>query len=119
QGSPVLGDALHDRLAARWIRRHLPTGAVFHGAVNSCRDSLRAAKERGATAVLEVTAPPWREALLAEEALHFGLPPRPAEPAQRMQEELALADRIVVQAPQVLDFLASRGVPSGKLVLLP
>ncbi|SMF63131.1 Glycosyl transferases group 1 [Tistlia consotensis] len=119
QGSPLLGDALHDRLAARWLARHLPAGALFHGAVNSCRDSLAVARKRGAATLLEVTAPPWREALLAAEAERLGQPARPAEPSSRMRAELELADRIVVQAPQVVEFLAAHGVPRGRMVLLP
>lgn len=113
------GNALHDRLAARWIRRHLPPGSVFHGAIESCLHSLRAAKARGATTLLEITLPPWKEEILSAEARRLGEPAGPDRPPRRLVEEVALADRLMVQSPFVANFLIAHGVAPGRIVLLP
>lgn len=113
------GNAAHDRLAARWIRRHLPAGSVFHGAIESCLHSLRAAKAQGATTLLEITLPPWKEEILAAEAGRLGVPPGPDRPPRRLLEEMALADRLMVQSPFVAEFLIGHGIPASRLVLLP
>ncbi|MEX2628340.1 MAG: glycosyltransferase family 4 protein [Tistlia sp.] len=118
-GGYVAGNGAHDRLAARWLRRHLPPGAIFHGSIESCLHSLRAAKAKGAMTLLEITLPPWKEAVLAAEARRLGLPAGPDRPPARLVEEVALADRVMVQSPFVSDFLVEQGVPPGKVVLLP
>ncbi len=113
------GNDLHDRLAARWIRRRLPAGAVFHGAIESCLHSLRAARARGATTLLEITLPPWKEEILAAEAARLGEPARAAAPPARLIAEIAEADRLMVQSPFVADFLAGHGIARERMVLLP
>ncbi len=57
---PHWGEAVHDRLAARWIRRHVRgrTPTVVHGFIGSCARTFQAARDVGA--VIEMTSPPWK-----------------------------------------------------------
>jgi len=117
-----LGNALHDRLAARWLKRHVAPGTqgVFHGFQESCWRSLGAAKARGLTALLESTLPPSTLPLVAAEYRRLGLPwPGAAQPSAELLAELPRADFHVAQSAFAERSLIDYGVDPGRIFRMP
>src|SRR5437867_2729889 len=69
------GNWVHDRLAALWLRRHVPRGSrgIFHGFQESCSASLLAAERCGLSTVLEITLPPSTNPIVAKEHRRLGI----------------------------------------------
>lgn len=116
------GNALHDWLAARWLRRHVESGTtgVFHGFQESCVRSLATAKSRGLTALLESTLPPSTMPLVAAEYRRLGVPwHAPSEPSAELLAELPQADFHVAQSAFAERSLIDYGVEPGRIFRMP
>lgn len=120
-----------DRLARRYVRRH--GAALVHGWTNECLETLEAAREMGAVAVLErnFCHPHQSLAIMAAEYGSRGRawppPPHPwlkswdhwtREQTQALRE-FDLADHILLPSQFAYETFKERGYSSAKLVLLP
>ncbi len=117
-----LGNGLHDRMAARWLTRHVARGTsgIFHGFQESCVRSLAAAKERGLTALLESTLPPATLPLVAAEYRRLDVPwPEPRQPSAELLAELPRADFHVAQSAFAERSLIDYGVEPGRIFRMP
>jgi len=117
-----LGNAIHDRLVARWLARHMPKGSagVFHGFQESCARSLVAAKVRGLTALLESTLPPSTMPMVAAEYKRLGVPwSGLTAPTRELLAELPLADFHVAQSAFAERSLIDYGVAPGRIFRMP
>ncbi|MBM4275651.1 MAG: glycosyltransferase [Deltaproteobacteria bacterium] len=120
-----------DRVAARYIRRR--GAALVHGWTNECRQTLKAARQTGAVAVLErnFCHPLQSREITAAEYASRGVSwPPPPHPWLRAWdhwtreqtwalEEFDLADYILVPSQFAYDTFLTRGYPPEKLVLIP
>jgi glycosyltransferase involved in cell wall biosynthesis len=116
------GNALHDRLASRWLERHVRPGSrgIFHGFQESCGRSLATARRLGLVALLESTLPPSTLPLVAAEYRRLGQPwTAPAEPSALLLGELPRADYVVAQSRFAQRSLAEHGVAPGRVLLMP
>jgi glycosyltransferase involved in cell wall biosynthesis len=120
-GSYRRSNAVHDRLAARWLERHADFGGpvVAHGFVDSCSRFLAAARRRGATTLLEMTLPPWGDEIIGAEHARLGLPYRGNDQAAVHAAEVALADYVIAQNAFSVDWLHGHGIARERIVLLP
>jgi glycosyltransferase involved in cell wall biosynthesis len=119
-----------DRAGARFVRRH--GAAVVHGWTNECLETLKAAREVGAVAVVERNYCHPRQSLeiLTAEYAFRGLawPPAPhpwlkswdhwTRDQNRAVAEFDLADFILLPSQFAYDTFRARGYPPEKLVLL-
>jgi glycosyltransferase involved in cell wall biosynthesis len=120
--SYTLGNAIHDRLVASWLARHVAKGTrgVFHGFQESCACSLVAAKARGLTALLESTLPPSTMPIVAAEYTRLGVPwPGLSAPTPELLAELPLADFHVAQSAFAERSLIDYGVAPGRIFRMP
>ena len=118
----TLGNAIHDRLAAGWLARHVAKGScgVFHGFQESCARGLVAAKSRGLIALLESTLPPSTMPIVAAEYKRLGVPwPGLREPTGELLAELPLADFHVAQSAFAERSLIDYGVAPGRIFRMP
>jgi glycosyltransferase involved in cell wall biosynthesis len=116
------GNALHDRLASRWLERHCRPGTrgVFHGFQESCGRSLETARRRGLVTLLESTLPPSTLPLVAAEYRRLGQPWSEATaPSATLLAELPRADYVVAQSRFAQRSLAEYGVAPGRVLLMP
>jgi glycosyltransferase involved in cell wall biosynthesis len=116
------GNALHDRLATRWLERHVPPGSrgIFHGFQESCGRSLETARRRGLVTLLESTLPPSTLPLVAAEYRRLGQPwTEAAAPSALLLAELPRADYVVAQSRFAQRSLAEYGVAPGRVLLMP
>ncbi len=110
------GDRRCDAAIARWLRSLEPPPQIVHGFEGSCLAALRAAKELGATTVLDVpNAHEVANAVLEQE----GGRPAPPGLTRRVQEERTLADFLLVPSEHVAGCLVEHGVPSDRLLMVP
>jgi glycosyltransferase involved in cell wall biosynthesis len=110
-----------------WARGHLGHPDLFLGWAQISLRSLRAARQRGISAVLEhpmMHVDLWQETMTEEHARHaprsesiYSL--RPRSMVHRMKEEYQAADAIVVPSAAALDSFLVRGVQREQLVLVP
>ncbi len=119
-----------DRAAARYIRRH--GAAVVHGWTHECLETLRAAREVGAVAVVErnYCHPEASLAIMAAEYASRGLawPPAPHPwlkswdhwtwEKTRALQEFESADFILLPSQFAYDTFRERRYPPEKLVLM-
>jgi glycosyltransferase involved in cell wall biosynthesis len=116
------GNALHDRLSALWLGRHVAPGTqgVFHGFQESCLRSLAAAKARGLTALLESTLPPSTLPLVAAEYRRLDVPwPGADRPSAELLAELPRADYHIAQSAFAERSLIDYGVEPGRIFRMP
>ncbi|MFO1060387.1 MAG: glycosyltransferase family 4 protein [Dongiaceae bacterium] len=116
------GNALHDRLASRWLARHVRPGSrgIFHGFQESCGRSLATARRRGLVTLLESTLPPSTLPLVAAEYARLGQPwTGPSAPSALLLGELPRADYVVAQSRFAQRSLAEYGVAPGRVLLMP
>lgn len=120
-GSYRLANALHDRLAACWLEAHARRGAsmVAHGFVDSSSRFLGAARRVGATTLLEMTLPPWRDEIIAAEYERLGYSFRRRALSAEHRTEIERADYIVAQNAFSVDWLHAHGIALERIVLLP
>jgi glycosyltransferase involved in cell wall biosynthesis len=117
-----IGNAIHDRLVAHWLRRHVATGSrgIFHGFQESCARSLTTARGRGLTALLESTLPPSAMPLVAAEYRRLGVTwTGPSEPSAELLDELTRADVHVAQSAFAERSLIEHGVEPGRIFRMP
>ena len=117
-----IGNAIHDRLAAHWLRTHVQEGSrgVFHGFQESCARSLVAARGRGLTAMLESTLPPSAMPLVAAEYRRLNVPWKgPREPSAELLDELPRADFHIAQSAFAARSLIDYGVEPGRIFRMP
>jgi len=111
--------------AGATARLRLPAHQIFFGYSFGSLEMLAAEKKRGVFTVLDQIDPGAGEfRLVAEEMKRFkdlaGAPPKfPTDYYERNQNELALADRVVVNSEFCRQTLVEQGVPPGKLVVIP
>jgi len=117
-------DVAFDRWAARRLARGKMECDLFWGFQGSCRDSLKAARDHGLTAVVELAAPHVTTAmrLLSEEAerhpdwadsvgnYHF-----PVEYQSRLEQEPHLADFCIVASRFAESSLVEAGVNPSRI----
>ena len=105
-----------------WVAPQLPDARIFHGWNNMCLQSLRRAKVRGMTTVVERASahPATQTRLLREEYARWNvLLKLPTWNYARALRELAQADYITVPSPFVRDSMIAAGVPERKLIEIP
>jgi glycosyltransferase involved in cell wall biosynthesis len=116
------GNALHDWLASRWLKRHVALGTTgtFHGFQESCFLSLAAAKSRGLTAMLESTLPPSTLPIVAAEYHRLGVPWHgESKPSAELLAELPCADFHIAQSAFAEHSLIDYGVSPGRIFRMP
>jgi hypothetical protein len=117
-----IGNDIHDRLAVRWMARHVrpESRGIFHGFQESCAQSLAFARSRGLTALLESTLPPSTMPLVAAEYRRLGVPwSGPSEPSAELLAELPLADFHIAQSAFAERSLIEYGVEPGRIFRMP
>ena len=117
-----IGNAIHDRLAVRWLARHVAAESrgIFHGFQESCARSLSFARGRGLTAMLESTLPPSTMPLVAAEYRRLGVPwPGPSQPSGELLAELPRADFHIAQSAFAERSLIEHGVEPGRIFRMP
>ncbi|HEX4570314.1 MAG TPA: glycosyltransferase family 4 protein [Dongiaceae bacterium] len=117
-----IGNAIHDRLAVRWLARHVgaESRGIFHGFQESCARSLCFARSRGLTAMLESTLPPSTMPLVAAEYRRLGVPwPGPSQPSGELLAELPRADFHIAQSAFAERSLIEHGVEPGRIFRMP
>jgi glycosyltransferase involved in cell wall biosynthesis len=108
-----------DRLAARWVSLRRPTDfpVLVHCFIECGVRTLRAARAKGMTCLLEVTLPP----LLADEAQmkKWGVTPSdfPTD-ISRLKNELAEADYVLVQSEFGARTIQALGFPASRILCL-
>jgi glycosyltransferase involved in cell wall biosynthesis len=113
------------RWAVRQLRRFEQPALNVFSYSYSARSIFRLAHERGYPCVLGQMDPgPEEERLVIAEQRRYphlagSWQPAPARYWQHWEEELALADRIVVNSPWSRSCLLRQGVPASKLRLVP
>ena len=115
------GFLVHDRLARRWLRRHVAEGGkgIYHGFIDSGLGSLKIARARGLATVLEITLPPSARVMVAQELRRLG---RTDVQMPNLSVELAeinTADYLVAQSTFGVTYLIEQGVPAHRIFLLP
>ncbi|HEY2892116.1 MAG TPA: glycosyltransferase family 4 protein [Dongiaceae bacterium] len=116
------GNALHDWLASRWLKRHVALGTTgtFHGFQESCFRSLATAKSRGLTAMLESTLPPSTLPIVAAEYHRLGVPWHgESNPSPELLAELPRADFHIAQSAFAERSLIDYGVDPGRIFRMP
>lgn len=115
------GNAIHDRLAGRWLRRHVAKGekGIYHGFLGSCLGSLKIAKARGLATVLEITLPPSAGVMVAQEHRRLGRTDVQMPDLSVELAEIGTADYLVAQSSFGVNFLTDQGVPAQRIFLLP
>jgi glycosyltransferase involved in cell wall biosynthesis len=116
------GNALHDWLVSRWLKRHVAAGTAgtFHGFQESCVRSLTTAKSRGLTALLESTLPPSTLPIVAAEYRRLGAPWHGgSEPSAELLAELPRADFHIAQSAFAEGSLIDYGVDPGRIFRMP
>jgi hypothetical protein len=117
-----IGNAIHDRLAVRWLARHVEAESrgIFHGFQESCARSLSFARGRGLTAMLESTLPPSTMPLVAAEYRRLGVAwPGPSQPSVELLAELPRADFHIAQSAFAERSLIEHGVEPGRILRMP
>jgi glycosyltransferase involved in cell wall biosynthesis len=116
---------LFDRLTSKRLAAVGSERGVLFSYSYSCRDTLRAAKALGCATVLGQFDPgPVEAAIVEMECLNrpeFRAPPPryPENYFDRWREEIAAADRILVNSPWSARCLASAGIPSDRVRIVP
>jgi glycosyltransferase involved in cell wall biosynthesis len=116
------GNALHDLLVSRWLRKHVRRGeaGTFHGFQESCFRSLGAAKSRGLVALLESTLPPSTLPIVAAEYRRLDVPWHGmSKPSTELLAELPQADFHVAQSAFAERSLIEYGVAPGRIFRMP
>ncbi|MBL8701540.1 MAG: glycosyltransferase family 4 protein [Alphaproteobacteria bacterium] len=117
-------NAIMDRRVARALRSRPPAAVIGHD--GSALHAARAAREVGALAVLNQVighvehglALEHQEAALAPQFAE-SMATLPAWIIERHRAELAGTDTVIVPSDYVRDTLTARGVPSGKIAVIP
>lgn len=129
----LVADLIQRRDAAfdRWVAAGLRDGcdaSVFWGFQGSCRDSLKAARSSGMTAVLELATghAPAAERILGEQrerhpewADSLSNAGFPRWYLSRLEEETQLADYCVAASSFTKQTLEESGVPTDRILMLP
>ena len=113
---------LDNTLFDYWVAPQLPAAQIFHGWNNMCLQSLRRAKARGMTTVVEraSTHPATQTRLLREEYARWNVPLKlPLWNYARALRELAQADFITVPSSFVRASMIAEGIPARKLIEIP
>jgi glycosyltransferase involved in cell wall biosynthesis len=110
----------------RWTGAHLDACDFIHGLPGQCLHTFRAAKENGASTVLNHATGPVREwvKIMEPEYARAGLRldavcPYDAEYFSREDQEYALADWHCAASTVVRDQLVARGIPRERIWLVP
>lgn len=111
-------EAAHDRVAARWIRKHRDLDIViaYHG---SALHTLRATREVGARAVLSVIHPVNSDRIIAEEYKKLGRQEKPPSTAPRLWRELEVADYFLTPSSMTTESLLELGIPAPRIKEIP
>lgn len=120
-GSWRVSNALHDRLAARWLnkRANIDTPTIAHGFVDNSSRFLAAGRRQGATTLLEMALPPWGNEIIAPEYERLGYRyPHDKQPRTH-QAELDQADYVIAQNAFSVGWLQAHGVAPERIALLP
>ncbi len=122
QGWNRLWSKIHDHCAARWLSKiplaNSASPTIFHGFQGSCARSLRVAKDRGFTTVLEITQPLNTSELVVSERLRLGLPAKYDGPNSEDLIEISEADFLLIQSPWSSSGLEDRSQSTKLLVPL-
>lgn len=117
--SYLLGDSWFDRA----VSRRLDDADVYHGFNSQSLHSIRAAKRKGMTTVIERSSahPDLQHELLRDEFARFGLRAPTSNRMLRARHviEYDEADWVMVPSTFVHRSMIERGVPASKLRLLP
>lgn len=101
---------LHDWLASQWIRRHRNQGAptILHCFQDTCRLTLRAAREKKMLRLLEVTLPP------SPPMAEFG--GAGEREALTLKDEVREAEFVLVQSEYSARVVEVAGVPPDRII---
>jgi glycosyltransferase involved in cell wall biosynthesis len=116
------GDYLANRLFDRWASYVMQSADIFEGWTGFCATCLQVAKQRGNRTFLGHGSahPRTQLELINAERRNWGMPPVPETPlARQVEQELVLADRVIIQSRFSERTLIERGVSADKLVRIP
>ncbi len=114
-------DDIHDRVAAKWVRRYPKTDApvIVYGFQGSCLHTFRAARERGFITLMEITLPPCQFRIVAEERVRLGHPPGQSAPPARPLQEIKEAQYLINQSYFSIDCMRHLGANDRRMIHLP
>jgi glycosyltransferase involved in cell wall biosynthesis len=122
----TLGERFAHRVARDLSRRELdPSRDAFFGYDTGCLETLELLNTRGVPSVVDQIDPgPVEEQIVFEESQKWpgweSVPGRiPAAYYERLAREWELASRVLVNSPWSRDALMQRGVPPGKIIVVP
>jgi len=115
-------DYLHNLLYDLWAYRGMEPCDLFHGWGGFCLRSLNRARDFGAATVVVWASvhPLFQTELLQNEYSRWGLRfERPRSVLQRILEEIAVADYVLIPSDFVRQTFLAQGVAEGKLIQIP
>jgi alpha-maltose-1-phosphate synthase len=120
KNSPFVGvaDIVFDRIAARFISRFHPQDnalVVVNGFMNSCLETIQAAKHRGFLTVLDITLPLQAHEIVNAERKRLGLSTRPITRDERQMAEIELADHVFVHSNFSFQSILQCGKPLQRI----
>ncbi len=113
---------LECRIFDRWVSQVMQSSPIFSSWTGICLTSLQKAKANGCITFLGLgSAHPWDVLKwLNVEYQLWGLPTQTSAPLMRqVTQELALADKIIVQSRFSERSLVGQGLPAEKIIRLP
>jgi glycosyltransferase involved in cell wall biosynthesis len=116
------GEYLVNRLFDHWAVQVMQPADIFESWTGFCVTSLQAAKQRGSRTILALGSAHPRDQveLVNAERRRWGLKPLHATPTVRqIEQELVLADTVLVQSRFSQQSLSQHGVPARKQVRIP
>jgi glycosyltransferase involved in cell wall biosynthesis len=122
KSSPFVGfvdaDIIFDRIAARFISRFHPqnnASVIVNGFMNSCLETIQAAKQRGFLTVLDITLPLQAHEIVNAERKRLGLYTRPITSDKRQMTEIEIADHVFVHSNFSFDSILQCGKPPHRI----
>jgi glycosyltransferase involved in cell wall biosynthesis len=115
-------DYMHNLLYDLWACRRVEPCDLFHGWGGFCLRSLNRARNFGAVTVVVWASvhPIFQTELLQEEYRRWGLRfERPRSVLQRVLEEIAVADYVLIPSDFVRQTFLTQGVAEEKLIQIP
>ena len=114
-------DAIHDRMVSRWLRGFDPPSpnAILHGFQGSCLHSLRSARARNFSTVVEITLPPCQWEIMGAERQRLGLKPGRVTPPLNELAEIREADYVISQSYFSIECAKRLGVDEKRMIHLP
>lgn len=117
--SPPISHRLFDAYVGRWLAARRPRPSLFYGFLGTGLGTLRVAKRLGITTILDVPTLLDGPRIVADERKRLGLPVEYTRMAERLLDEVRIADYVVAPSEAVARSMAAIGVLRDRVLVLP